>query len=119
MTDLTKLTLEDLLRLHMRECSERHVETKAEFEQMAVRIGDVATKLETLTLETRALGAMTARAIEAQLEPIRSRIGGIADDTSAVRRTVNGADFLAHTRFTELEQRVKALESKHAANGGE
>jgi hypothetical protein len=62
---------------------------------------------------------MTARAIEAQLDPIRARIGGIADDTSAVRRTVNGADFLAHTKFVELEERVRSLEQRHAANGGE
>lgn len=117
--DLKKLSMEELIIRLMRDCKERHVETLTRLEQVDAAIGQVSQEVTTLKLEVRALGAMTARAIEAQLEPIRTRIGGIADDTSAVRRTVNGADFLAHTRFTELEQRVRALEGKHTANGGE
>jgi hypothetical protein len=123
--DLKKLSTEELIIRLMRDCRERHVETLAQIEQVKARVGDVDAKvdrvaheLESLKLETRALGAMTARAIEAQLDPIRARIGGIADDTSAVRRTVNGANYLAHTKAMELEDRVRALEQR-AANGGE
>jgi hypothetical protein len=117
--DLKKLSIEELLIRLMRDCRERHVETLARIEQVDTAVRLVAQEVTTLQMDVRALGAMTARAIEAQLDPIRARIGGIADDTSAVRRTVNGADFLAHTKFVELEERVRSLEQRHAANGGE
>jgi hypothetical protein len=117
--DLKKLSTEELIIRLMRDCRERHVETLAQIEQVKAKVCDVEAKVDTLKLDVRALGALTARAIEAQLDPIRSRIGGIADDTSSVRRTLNGANFLAHTKVTELEERVRLLEQKHAANGGE
>lgn len=122
--DLKKLSMEELIIRLMRDCRERHVETLAQIEQVKAKVGDVEAKvdrvaqeIESIKLDMRALGTLTARAIEAQLDPIRARIGGIADDTSAVRRTVNGADFLAHTKAVEIEQRVKALEQRAA--GGE
>lgn len=115
--DLKKLSTEELIIRLMRDCRERHTETLARIEQVDTAVRLVAQEVTTLQMDVRALSAMTARAIEAQLDPIRQRIGGIADDTSAVRRTVNGADFLAHTKVAEIEKRVKALEQRAA--GGE
>lgn len=115
--DLKKLSTEELIIRLMRDCRERHTETLARIEQVDTAVRLVAQEVTTLQMDVRALSAMTARAIEAQLDPIRQRIGGIADDTSAVRRTVNGADFLAHTKVVEIELRVKALEQRAA--GGE
>lgn len=103
--DLSTLSPEALMVMLLKQCRTQHAEVMRE-------IGGLKSDL-------KLFGSLTAQAIEAQLEPIRTRIGGIADDTSAVRRTVNGADFLAHTKVIELEERVRALEQRHTANGGE